>query len=167
MALTGLSRSLTWDDFSERDSAPDGSDESAFTKAVFPFTYDYETSGSSARITNVTMGISMDSSASWVVTDDESADLLEHEQGHYGITALGARDLYRQLSSLAAANVAALRAAANAAKTAIQSRIDAMNTRYDGTTDGTNHGQDRSAQQRWSGRIRSALADAAGTLGSL
>ena len=112
MAFTGLSRAITWDDFTEVDSAPDGAGESAFIKAVFPFSYDYDSNGSSARITAVTMSISMDGSASWVVTDDESSDLLEHEQGHYGITALGARDLFRQLSALTAANVAALRTAA-------------------------------------------------------
>ena len=109
----------------------------------------------------------MDAGASWVVTDDESNDLLEHEQGHYGITALGARDLYNRLSSLTAANVAALRTAANAAKATIQSSINAMNIRYDGTTDGTNHGVDRAAQQRWSGKIRSAIADVNGTLSGL
>src|SRR5437868_9954221 len=130
MAFIGLPRAISWGDFTELEERPEGEDEDAYTKAKWNLTYGFP-AGIDYTLNNITVSMSMVTSESWVVKSAKSADLLKHEQGHYDITALGARDLHRQLPDLKAKTEKALRAAVKALEQKVQTEIDAMNDKYD------------------------------------
>lgn len=158
MAINGFVRGLTWDDF----QGPEGEgDEAAFTKARFDVNWSSASAGGGLGLTNVIVAVTMVRSESWVREGAQTASLLEHEQGHYDITALGARDLDRTLAGVTASNMANLRAAVNQAITRHQAEINAVNHQFD---EHTAHGSQAQREQEWIGRIRSAMADSAGVL---
>jgi hypothetical protein len=51
-------------------------------------------------LTSVTVNVTLNAGAMWVVRGQQTDALLRHEQGHYDIVALLARDLYNNLISL-------------------------------------------------------------------
>jgi predicted secreted Zn-dependent protease len=164
MAVTGFDHRVTWEDFTERDSRPAGETEDAFCKARFRESWGFASDGRNATINSVNVSIAMDSRESWVVTSAESDELLRHEQGHFDITALGARDVHRQLDGMSRRTERELRAAVAELKRNTQREIDRLNELYD---DQTGHGSNRSAQVRWNNRILSATNDPNGTLASI
>jgi len=167
MALTGLPRALTWDDFSEVDETPDGGDELAYTEAKWSLSYGFPPGTGDYKLNNIVVSVRILSDKSWVVTEGKTDALLKHEQGHYDITALGARDLHRALPALRAKTEAALRAKVDDLDATTQAAVNAMNDKYDSAAGGTNHGLDAAAQVRWSGKIRGAIANPNATLSSV
>ena len=158
MAINGFVRGLSWDDF----QGPEGTgDEAAFTKARFDVNWASTPSGSGLGLTNVIVAVTMVRSESWVREGAQTASLLEHEQGHYDITALGARDLDRTLAGVTASNMANLRQAVNNAIARHQREINSVNHQFD---EATAHGTNAQREQEWIGRIRSAMVDTAGVL---
>ncbi len=89
-----------------------------------------------------------------------TAALLNHEQGHYDITALTARDLFIDLMALKAQvfpNAAALQRALQTARA--RYRPQAIQDLYDSHAE-ADHGHDTAAQARWDGYIRRAFTEA-------
>ncbi len=166
MAFIGLPRAISWDDFSEVDTAPAGEAESAHANAKWSLDWGYKWD-KEYIVGDVNISARMLADKSWVVKSEKSSALLTHEQGHYDLTALGARDLHRELPKLTSKTEAGLKAAVAALERRIKAEVNAMNERYDGTTDGTNHGADAAAQIRWTGKIRIAVADDYATLSSI
>jgi hypothetical protein len=111
--LVGLKRKLTWDDF--KGPVPAGSSYLSGTKmgvdrkvggAAFG-TGSFEASGSGFKLKNaVVITIQFDEKKSWKNTGSLNATqeqlLLEHEQGHYDIAALVARDMFIAIMALKA-----------------------------------------------------------------
>lgn len=105
--------------------------------------------------------ITLDRSASWARSGAaRTAELLKHEQGHYDITALTARDLFIDLMQLKAKSFA------DAA--ALQQAIDAVRARYDAQkiqdvydeSGETDHGRNSDGQKRWDGYLSRAFNEA-------
>jgi len=111
-----------------------------------------------------------DPTKSWVITSDASDDLLRHEQGHFDIAAVFAKELnerlqgetgVRQLSASDATDDAAqakLKADIDARLQALDQEVMAAFTqeqqRYD---DETKHGTDHTRQQQWLDRLHAEL----------
>ena len=105
--ITNLRRTLTWADF--RGNPPLSTQWAAQTFSNFTVTPPtFQNAGVSGKVTlvdQVTVAVTFDQSRSWRINMSQwppalQQDLLEHEQGHYDITALNARDLFIQLMSL-------------------------------------------------------------------
>jgi predicted secreted Zn-dependent protease len=104
----------------------------------------------------------MDRAGSWVVRGSETADLLTHEQGHFDITALGARDFLNDVLALSGSSAADLQSQIDSAQSSNQSTIDSVNSMYDVDPNcGTSHGTNAANQQQWNLRINNAKTSGA------
>jgi predicted secreted Zn-dependent protease len=91
-------------------------------------------------------------------------DLLRHEQGHYNITALGARDYYNELLTITAAHCSEINGHAQTLRQQIQAQIDETDIRYDTRTE---NGTKGSVQRTWDSQIRATMLNLNGTLSDL
>ena len=173
--LNGLIRPLKWGDFgtprSKPGPKPGGFAVGAFTNAVYggpSWSIDPVAGTKPVEFElkdNMTVTISLKSTswvASWVFKQPKSFQdsLLEHEQGHYDITALIARDMFIELMQLkllrfktAAEGEKAIKEITKRHSSAV---IQSINYKYDSTAE-TNHGWNPTAQQRWNGYIQEAF----------
>jgi hypothetical protein len=102
--LVGLFRKLTWADF---QGTPPGGPFAALTASKFTITptpFPFVASGSKFELDdNVTVTVVFNQKNSWKIADLDTwpsnlqDELLDHEQGHYDITALVARDYFIKL----------------------------------------------------------------------
>lgn len=161
MALHGFQHVLRWAEFTTVRSAPDGSDEDAFTQAVFnsPFSLIQRADGTWVITpTRLNVTIRMDTPNSWVVSGRQSAALLVHEQGHYNITAVGARDCHTDILAIVGNSADDVQSQVNSIVSSAQSLIASVNDIYDEDPNcGTDHGSDSSAQAQWNLKIRNAM----------
>jgi hypothetical protein len=88
-----FSRELTWNDYPKFPTSPDPPYAAHTATRCKPKPYGH-------RKWTVSIEFSTDPDLSWVVTKDESATLLAHEQGHFDITALAGRDLLNELQGM-------------------------------------------------------------------
>ena len=83
--------------------------------------------------------------------------LLQHEQGHYNIAALMARDFFLDVMPLKGKVYGKQKDALDEIsklKSSTLSKIDPLQTRYD---DDTKHGSDQAVQNRWTAMINTAF----------
>jgi len=171
--LIGLMRRLTWQDYTkEADVPPPGPGEvaeAAGTKVDVP---DIEVSfrtvlGSAppkVRIDDsITVKIVFDPEASWRavwVKDRPQTDqdrLLQHEQGHYNVAALMARDFFLDVVALKAkvyGKPADALAEIGALKSGTLLKIKPLQATYDNDT---KHGTNEAVQNRWNAMISAAF----------
>jgi hypothetical protein len=171
--LHGYPYTLRWSDFTEVKTSRIPPRQ-ASTVASFNMTgWHVGTDGGSFKVQGLSVRVSPNKHSSWAVKSGKTATLLDHEQGHFDITGLIARDLARKVLdlSLPVSEVAALKEAGTTAdqhkryalkqfqklisgfgKEAValmnrlQSNTPGKNGLYDANT---NHGNDPAAQARW------------------
>ncbi len=99
--LEGHDESLGWRDFMGAPPDPLPPGEAAYTEARFDLSYgfDYDTATATKgyRIVDVAVKVTVERGNMWSVKSGRTDALLKHEQGHYDIVALLARDLYDEL----------------------------------------------------------------------
>jgi predicted secreted Zn-dependent protease len=103
----------------------------------------------------------VDRANSWVVEGYQGDSLLRHEQGHYDIMALGARELYNRVLELTASRCPEINTQDRQLQQQIQAQVDAANIRYDTRT---NHGNTASVQQNWEPRIHAIKQNPTGII---
>lgn len=169
--LIGLFKTLTWSEFKGTPD-PNLPKLDAFTSASFslpaispvpvPGTKDFQFAD------NITITITFNSSKSWKRQsniDSKSAsyssDLLTHEQGHYDIVALIARDLFIEVMQLKAntysSQVAAL-ADLRPILTKFSGKTDSISKLYDSVSE-TNHGANATQQASWNAMIKKSFTE--------
>ncbi|MGE5171703.1 MAG: hypothetical protein ACM3JC_15175 [Rudaea sp.] len=174
-SLTGLRRTLTWNDFTRKDdvSRPQPGDVAmvAQTRAVFavqglssgPVDGSRPTAYKLADRVKVVVRLKRDECwvAAWVVAGSTSGPerqrLLKHEQGHYDIVALLARDMLAEITAVAKNLYASAQEPiddANAVMARYDPYYDSVQELYD---EKTNHGDVRNEQQRWNGFLLRAF----------
>jgi len=86
-------RTLSWGDFPEVESRPEGEDENAQIHCEIrqPDRVSIMRQRGQVRISGLTVDISVMSSDSWVVRTQKTPELLSHEQGHFDLTGLMGR----------------------------------------------------------------------------
>lgn len=164
MPLNNFDYAISWPDFTSQPSKPHGEDEDAFTKASYRHSYNYTRNGNAVTVTDATVDITMVTPQCWVVTGQATNDLLQHEQGHFDITALGAREFYNTLLNVTALSVRELQTKISAAHTRYQRKIDRANIRYDSQTD---HSQNTQVQQQWNQQIANEKQKPDGSIDNL
>lgn len=101
-ALEGHDLTLTWNDFQGAVPNPRPPGEAANVEARFDLAYDYDYDMEHAtqgyRVNHVHVRVTLERAKMWAVASAQTADLLQHEQGHYDIVALLARDLFEELT---------------------------------------------------------------------
>jgi hypothetical protein len=164
MALNGFDTRVTWLDFRNRSTRPPGVREDAEIEAASSMSYRTIEENGVWSVASADAGVSPDRNQSWVLSSAKTDALLAHEQGHFDITALGAREVYNRILGVTGSSAADLRRTINSIKVSVQANIDQTNEQYDIQTD---HGNNTASQQRWEARIRTAKDDPDGTLNSL
>ncbi|WP_158070029.1 DUF922 domain-containing protein [Cnuella takakiae] len=120
--------------------------------------------GKSVGIADIDIKLYLVSEECWVVTKEMSNYLLKHEQGHYDILALSARELYKKLLTLSALNTQQLQESVTQLSEKTQERVKKVDERYDQQT---NHSRDKAAQQIWDQKIAAEKQKPDGSIDNL
>ena len=165
MALTGFIDKIQWNQFREISKQPGNVSEDAEIFVIYNLKYQTQAATSKeCKISAVSVDLKMNKSKSWVVKNKKSSELLRHEQGHYDITALGAREVYQRISALTVTQCAQIETQLKQIQKDVQKLINQVNIRYDKQT---SHGVNSTIQKNWEASIRTAKKRADGTLAGL
>lgn len=152
VVLAGWPRAISWSEFREVGSRPAGATEAAqiHSEVVQPDRVGVTREAGRVRLSGYTVRVRIVAEDTFVVTSQKSDALLVHEQGHYDITGLTARDMVADLAAIRAGSTADLQQEVST----IIARADALATSltglYDGSAPGgTKNGADAAAQATW------------------
>jgi hypothetical protein len=151
MAIHNFNYSVSWSDFNSLQSRPPGEKEDAQIHPEMSFSnFQLKGKGKSVIVVDVDLEIKVVKFDSWSVVSVQSPDLLLHEQGHYDILALSARDFYRQVKLLVGKSTADLQRQVTDLQEKMNRRVNAIDKRYDTET---NHSRDTAKQTAWNKSI--------------
>jgi hypothetical protein len=156
VTLSGWPRNIAWDEFAEVGSSPHGEPEDAYTSARFDYPFSWENEGRHYHITRATVTMQMVEAECWAVRGRKTDELLSHEQGHYDITGLMARDLATALETVSASSHSALTTEVERIAGHYRRHARRLNEQYD---EETAHGSNRREQDRWHQRIADAISN--------
>ena len=148
MALNGFTYNVTWSDFSILQSRPANVKEDAqIHPEIRPSNFKLGKRGREVIIKDVQIDIALVSSDCWVLASQSSnVALLKHEQGHYDIVALSARELFNSFLNLSAVSTHKLQEKASALQNSMQTKIELVNKRYE---EKTKNSRDKAEQAKW------------------
>jgi hypothetical protein len=168
--LEGHDETLGWQDFQGNVPAKRSGGDDAECDARFDLAYDYDWDDNPKsrgyRVDHVQVKVILNRANMWAVKASRTAALLKHEQGHYDIVALVARDLYNELTNWDSTTPPKRFRKETDLKSAVdgQSRkARALAARLAGTSSSvglydsqTKHMQDTKAQDEWNKTLESA-----------
>lgn len=180
-ALEGHELTLSWDDFKAGVPANRPPGEAASTEARFDLAYDYDWDKAQTtqgyRINHVFVRVTLHRDRMWAVASARTPALLAHEQGHYDIVALVARDLYQELTGWNTATPpkrfrkdSDLKSAADRSRREATSLADHVGGSAQSTgvyDQQTNHGLDAKIQSQWDQALADARLFGTGVLSAL
>jgi len=151
MPVNGFDTTISWSDFQPLSSRPQGVDEDAqIHPEMRPGNIKLGRKSNAVVITDITIDITLVGADCWVVSGQSSNDLLKHEQGHYDILALSAREFHNKLLKLSAKSTQDLQQQVNDLKSKMEKTVQKVDKRYDTQT---NHSRDTQNQQLWNKKI--------------
>jgi hypothetical protein len=165
MGLTGFTKSISWSQFKKLSSRPAGENEDAQIHPEMSFSkFKLGRNGNAVTIQDVEIDIKLVSADCWVVSSQMTNDLLKHEQGHYDILAISAREFYNGLIGLSAPSVNELQNKVTQMQATMQSNANTVDGRYDTQTD---HSRITNAQQTWDKKIAAEKQKPDGSINNL
>ena len=165
MGLIGFNYSIPWSKFRKVKTRPPGKIGDAETVSVYNSrNIRLARKGNGVVVVSADVIISINAHKSWVVTRQMNNYLLNHEQGHYDITALAAGEFYREILKLIATDPKRLNDGMKKLNAALQQKIDSTNLRYDAQT---NHSRNTQLQQTWDQRIAAEKQKPGGSIVNL
>jgi hypothetical protein len=100
-AMTGFPRTLTWGNFRPVQNSPSPPHAAQMGASFAMGGWSVQLVNGVYKVRGARVTVAVNAAASWATpTARTSADLLRHEQGHYDITGLIARDLIRKVLDL-------------------------------------------------------------------
>ena len=162
MPLENFKYKIRWSNFTTKEARLTGEDEDAHIE-VAPQANDMQGKGKDGKykVSSIKLRIKVDKSASWVVKGTKNEELLKHEQGHYDLTAIGARELYKRVLALETDSKESLLSGIADLQTEVQELTDELNKLYDDQTD---HSRKEARQIFWNTEILATKNRTAGTL---
>ncbi len=165
MSLNAFDTNISWSQFKKLSARPTGQNEDAQIHPEISFSnFKLAKKGNAIAITDADIDIKLVPVDCWVVTDQMSADLLKHEQGHYDILALNAREMHKKFLKITAGSTQKLQEKVNDLQSKASQRVQMVDERYDGAT---NHSRKKDIQQIWDKKIDTAKKNPNGTLDDL
>lgn len=154
MPLNGFDYSVSRSDFTSLTSRPTGQNEDAQIHPEMSFSnFQLARKGSAVTVTKVDMNISLVATDCWAVSRQMTNDLLKHEQGHYDILALSARELYNKIIHMSANSPYELQVKVTDLQEKSAERVNEADERYDKQTE---HGKNIKVQKIWDKKINAA-----------
>lgn len=167
-SLTGRTKTLTWADFgtpvAKTPPPPGKFATAAHTETKAPINYSWASSGNKFSLQDsVTVAIQFVPNpkswvADWVFTMSKQFqdDLLKHEQGHYDITALMARDMFIALMQLKGQTFSSKTALDTAVAAVVNAhKFQPVHDKYDSDNE-TKHGTKPTEQKAWDAMLQQA-----------
>jgi len=108
------------------------------------------------RMGDVEVMVYVSKQETWVVKGQQTPDLLNHEQGHFDISGLVAREAYVSYQQLRTKTQELLKKKLAELNRRLQRKVDRLNTKYDSVKE-TNHGMNKANQTKWDKLIQSAI----------
>ena len=164
MPLNGFSHTITWAEFAHIPVRPDGVEENAEINCKFPYSYKFGKDKGAITIASAEVNISTIPERCWVVSDEKTDYLLQHEQGHYDILALCAREFYNKILAYTAPTESKLEKRIKDLNADLQQKDNKVNKRYDAQT---NHSLDKAKQQEWNKKIAAEKQKPDGSIDNL
>ena len=154
--LTGWPRQISWDEFKDVATRPAGETEDAQidTQTLQPERVGVTREQGQFRLGNFTVKLSVIRNNSWVVANQKSDTLLAHEQGHFDITGLVARDLAKALGALRVGTTDELQREVSRLFEAYDTWAKSLSKQYD---DETGNSRNAKVQAEWEARIRTCM----------
>jgi Bacterial protein of unknown function (DUF922) len=148
-------KDLKWSHYT--GPVPGGSPLDAFTKPNFSLGYaKLVKDGEKYRLDKVDVTLTMEKLACWVRPAKKTADLLEHERGHWYMQKLVTKEIEDALAALRGDDPTAFNKEATEKFDWYRNkRSDFVDKKYD---DATNHGSDSYQQGIWDGKIAAWVA---------
>jgi hypothetical protein len=169
MAVLGWPKTLNWTHFGKpRTSVPlayGGSHTDCHIEIDIAYSWQGTrrlTPGGDYALREVKVVVKTNSLDTWVIagvpTASNQARVLKHEQGHYNIAGITARDVERALAALRNSDSNALEAEATSVADAIIASGQTEEDTYDSDAadGGTEHGNDVAQQATWNSQIAAA-----------
>jgi hypothetical protein len=155
LTMSGWPRNVSWDEFTELPTRPTGETENAqiHSEVDPPANVAITREGGLLRVTSLDVQVRMVSEDCWVVTGQKTADLLNHEQGHFDITGLLGRDGGNEILAARGKDRNDLQTKVTGIINKYRQRAKNWTESYDTETD---HGRKPEPQKRWDDRIRNA-----------
>ena len=165
MALENFNHTVRWSDFTTKESRPTGEDEDAHIEALSKAAnMQGMKKDGKYKVSSIKLRLYVDKGASWAVKGTKTDELLQHEQRHFDITAIGARELHKRVLELRTDSADELIAEIQVLQTEIQELTDELNELYDDETD---HSRKKARQQHWNTNINAVKKRDTGTLNEL
>ncbi|MEP5254018.1 MAG: DUF922 domain-containing protein [Winogradskyella arenosi] len=143
-------KKLTWADFKAQPDS--NSDAAALTASGITFGFAVKTSGSQIVDFSTTVSAQFYPHKSWYIKDKANPHVLAHEQLHFDITELYARQFRKELALLKVNRK--IKAQMKALHSQINTALNERQQRYDLET---NHSMNETAQQEWKTNIAQEL----------
>lgn len=156
--LSGWPRQVSWDEFSPRSSRPAGTDEDAqISVQMNGAELKVVRENGRFRLGEGELPIILVSAQTWVIKGKQSAELLNHEQGHFDIAGLCNRDIVKKLQKLRTRSTSRLASEAKRIMEEGDRRADTLSKAYDSTAE-TDHGKNKKRQKAWDDAIAESKA---------
>lgn len=163
MALLNFDKVLQWSDFHERPAV--SGEDGATIGVTWEEEHEPRREGNAIKVLSLKVTIVMpDPDMNTVVKEKKTDAMKKHEQGHYDIIALGAREFYRKGLKLSAASDTELNTKFDDLFTEVYDRATAVDARYDIRTD---HHRNKDVQKLWDAKIEELKKSATGTVDDL
>jgi len=155
--LRGWPRTLSWDDFPEIPARPSGEDEDAQIRAEAMLSgQDIQVcrEGEEVRLGSFQIRLVINEGLTWAVRGQKTEELRHHEQGHFNLAGLMARQLMNAIAALRESAAQDLLTSATALIQEYGEMGQGWSDDYDTDTD---HSRVPDAQARWDEAIQSAI----------
>jgi hypothetical protein len=174
VGIPGFGRRLSWKDYTPADQPPAGYSFDAGTHTDVRYRYQWRPLEKGGwKIKHVLVSVEFSHKKSWIVKGRQAEELLRHEQLHYMISSIGARQLLHALSDLSgdgsqSADFTCNEIVAKMIGDDHDSLLSQVQDRYDEAfLTGTQHSQNKHQQILWDHEITKVHGDPNGKLEKL
>ena len=161
MAIKNWPSKITWAKFTELDIRPLGATTDAHIEVEYRNPpgkqFGITPVGKHYKLTDVNLVLQTIPHETWVVKGKKSKELLNHEQGHWDILGLIAREYHREIKKLRGASVEQLRTRFQKLEARMLEKGEKLNSGTGGYDTETNHGRIRPQQKKWDALIASCI----------
>jgi hypothetical protein len=164
-SLNYFDKVLTWADFRTVPTPKVDNGDAATIGVIWDSSHDVARNGNSIVVKDLVVNILMpDPSTNTVVASKKIPQILKHEQGHYDIIAIGAREYYKKVLKFTAASDTELNEKISALHDRLYEVAQEIDARYDVQTD---HSKNEAKQAEWNKAIEETKKNANGSLSDL
>jgi len=146
-------RPLTWNDFTGKPDKESSHDANTYWNIDYSFK-GFQYKADTAVFTGLTVKLEFNSKQSWIKKDRQTDALLKHEQGHFNIGILCAKELQQTFTSTVFFKKD-VQVKINALFGDIMKKYHEMGLQYDKETD---HSKNKDEQRRWDELLQGKLA---------